>query len=110
MIKKNISFKKSFLALCGVAIFTAPFTAHAKQSEEETVIVTKTETFTMTPVSDHGSASVDVIVPDVPKTKVTKPAKKTVKKASKKVVAKKKATTKKKTTKKVVKKKTTKKK
>lgn len=102
MMKKTSHFKKSFLALCGVAIFTAPFTAHAKQSEEETVTVTKTETFTMTPMSDHGSASVDVIVPDVPKTKVTKPAKKTTKKATKKKV--------KKASKKVVKKKTTKKK
>lgn len=101
-MKKTSIFKTSFLALCGATIFTAPFSASAaEENEEETVIVSKTETFTMQPMSDHNAVSLQTITPDTPKKTVKT---KTVKAPAKKVTTKKAATKKvtKKTTKKVV--------
>lgn len=101
-MKRTSMLKMSFLTLCSVAIFTTPFSASAEETEETTVIVTKTETVTMKPMSDHNAVSLQTITPDAPKPakKAAKKTskKKTVKKTAKKVTAKKKASTKQKAT------------
>lgn len=82
-MKRTSMLKMSSLILCSAAIFTAPFSAFAEENEETTVIVTKTETVTMKPMSDYNAVSLQTITPDAPK-----PAKKTTKKVTKKTTKK----------------------